>query len=59
MPVTRQISIGERGTRGLATYVQLFVAIASANDVRADAAQPHIRGSATLLGMMLRCPTKR
>ncbi|MET9288362.1 hypothetical protein ABZX23_24160 [Nocardia beijingensis] len=57
--MTRQISIGERGTRGLATYVQLFVAIASANDVRVDAAQPHIRGSATLLGMMLRCPTKR
>lgn len=34
----RQIPMGERGTRGLATYVQLFVAIASANDVRVDAA---------------------
>ena len=37
-PVQRTISIGEAGTRGLRTYVQLFVVIASANDVRCDVA---------------------
>ncbi|EME16050.1 DUF2786 domain-containing protein [Rhodococcus triatomae] len=37
-PVQRAISIGEPGRRGLRTYVQLFVAIASANDVQCDVA---------------------
>ncbi|HEU0190506.1 MAG TPA: DUF2786 domain-containing protein [Mycobacterium sp.] len=37
-PVQRTITIGEPGTRGLRTYVQLFVVIASANDVRCDVA---------------------
>ncbi|WP_067884589.1 DUF2786 domain-containing protein [Nocardia vaccinii] len=35
-PVQRIIAIGEPGKRGLRTYVQLFVAIAAANDVRCD-----------------------
>ena len=34
----RQITIGEAGSRGLKTYVQLFAAIALANDVRCDVA---------------------
>ncbi|RDI45309.1 DUF2786 domain-containing protein [Nocardia mexicana] len=38
VPVMRQIHLGEPGTRGLSTYVLLFVAIARANDVRVDAA---------------------
>ncbi|HVQ99005.1 MAG TPA: DUF2786 domain-containing protein [Mycobacterium sp.] len=37
-PVQRTITIGTAGTRGLRTYVQLFVVIASANDVRCDVA---------------------
>ncbi len=37
-PVQRTITIGTAGTRGLRTYVQLFVMIASANDVRCDVA---------------------
>lgn len=37
-PVSRQIAIGEAGKRGLKTYVQLFVAIARANDVTVDVA---------------------
>ena len=37
-PITRQIAIGETGKRGLKTYVQLFVAIARANDVTVDVA---------------------
>lgn len=37
-PVQRTITIGERGARGLRTYVQLFVAIALANDVKCDVA---------------------
>lgn len=37
-PIARQITIGERGTRGLATYVRLFLAISGANDVRVDIA---------------------
>ncbi|MGW5522390.1 DUF2786 domain-containing protein [Gordonia sp. NPDC003950] len=37
-PVSRQIAIGEPGKRGLKTYVQLFVAIARANDVTVDVA---------------------
>ncbi|MFC9996553.1 DUF2786 domain-containing protein [Nocardia sp. NPDC127526] len=36
VPVQRVIPIGEAGKRGLRTYVQLFVAIATANDVRCD-----------------------
>ncbi|MFI6871210.1 DUF2786 domain-containing protein [Nocardia sp. NPDC050406] len=39
VPVQRVISIGEPGKKGLRTYVQLFVAIASANDVRCDVAR--------------------
>lgn len=37
-PTQRTITIGAAGTRGLRTYVQLFVLIASANDVRCDVA---------------------
>ncbi|WP_067968919.1 DUF2786 domain-containing protein [Mycolicibacter icosiumassiliensis] len=37
-PVQRTITIGEPGARGLRTYVQLFVGIAAANDVRCDVA---------------------
>ncbi|WP_216896832.1 DUF2786 domain-containing protein [Nocardia alni] len=39
VPVQRIIAIGEPGKRGLRTYVQLFVAIAAANDVRCDVAR--------------------
>ncbi|MEU1425544.1 DUF2786 domain-containing protein [Nocardia sp. NPDC005746] len=38
-PTQRVIPIGEPGKRGLRTYVQLFVAIAAANDVRCDVAR--------------------
>lgn len=38
-PIQRVIPIGEPGKKGLRTYVQLFVAIASANDVRCDVAR--------------------
>ena len=37
-PVQRTITVGEAGTKGLRTYVQLFVAIAMANDVKCDVA---------------------
>ncbi len=37
-PIQRTVTIGAPGTRGLRTYVQLFVVIASANDVRCDVA---------------------
>ncbi|AYF76046.1 DUF2786 domain-containing protein [Nocardia yunnanensis] len=38
-PTQRVIPIGAAGKRGLRTYVQLFVAIAAANDVRCDVAR--------------------
>jgi hypothetical protein len=38
VPTQRTITIGEPGSRGLRTYVQLFAGIASANDVRCDVA---------------------
>lgn len=38
-PTQRLITIGEFGKRGLRTYAQLFIAIASANDVQCDIAQ--------------------
>ena len=38
VPTTRTITIGEPGSRGLRTYVQLFAGIATANDVRCDVA---------------------
>jgi Protein of unknown function (DUF2786) len=38
VPTQRTITIGAAGTRGLRTYVQLFVGIAQANDVRCDVA---------------------
>ncbi|RMI34403.1 DUF2786 domain-containing protein [Nocardia stercoris] len=38
-PVQKIVPIGEPGKRGLRTYVQLFVAIASANDVQCDVAR--------------------
>lgn len=38
MPVQRTITIGAAGTKGLRTYVQLFVVIAGANDVKCDVA---------------------
>src|SRR3974377_818346 len=37
-PTQRTVTIGPAGTRGLRTYVQLFVLIAAANDVRCDVA---------------------
>ena len=37
-PTQRTITIGNPGTRGLRTYVQLFVVIAAANDVKCDVA---------------------
>ena len=37
-PTQRTVTIGEPGTRGLRTYVQLFAVIAAANDVRCDVA---------------------
>lgn len=37
-PVQRNIAIGTAGKRGLRTYVQLFVAIARANDITCDVA---------------------
>lgn len=37
-PTQRTITIGDPGTRGLRTYVQLFAVIATANDVRCDVA---------------------
>lgn len=37
-PIQRTVTIGAPGTRGLRTYVQLFVGIAAANDVRCDVA---------------------
>jgi Protein of unknown function (DUF2786) len=37
-PTQRTITIGNPGSRGLRTYVQLFVVIAAANDVRCDVA---------------------
>ena len=38
VPVQRTITIGEAGTKGLRTYVQLFVVIGAANDVKCDVA---------------------
>ena len=38
VPVQCTITIGEAGSKGLRTYVQLFVAIAMANDVKCDVA---------------------
>ncbi|AKS31815.1 DUF2786 domain-containing protein [Mycolicibacterium goodii] len=38
MPVQRTITIGQAGTKGLRTYVHLFVLIAQANDVKCDVA---------------------
>lgn len=38
VPVQRAVYIGEPGTRGLRTYVELFLAVARANDVRCDIA---------------------
>ena len=37
-PTHRTITIGTAGSRGLRTYVQLFVVIAAANDVKCDVA---------------------
>lgn len=37
-PTQRTVSIGDPGTKGLRTYVQLFAVIATANDVRCDVA---------------------
>ena len=38
-PVQRSVPIGEPGTRGLRTYVELFLAISHANDVTCDVAR--------------------
>jgi hypothetical protein len=38
VPSMRTVTIGEPGSRGLRTYVQLFAGIAAANDVRCDVA---------------------
>src|SRR5271163_2088821 len=37
-PTQRTVTVGAPGTKGLRTYVQLFVGIAVANDVRCDVA---------------------
>ena len=37
-PMQRSITIGNAGTKGLRTYVQLFAVIAAANDVKVDVA---------------------
>ena len=37
-PVQRTITIGNKGAKGLRTYVQLFAVIAAANDVKVDVA---------------------
>src|SRR5260370_39086600 len=37
-PTQRTVTIGTAGSKGLRTYVQLFVLIATANDVRCDIA---------------------
>lgn len=37
-PTQRTVTIGEAGARGLRNYVQLFVVIAAANDVKCDVA---------------------
>jgi len=39
VPEQRTITIGESGKRGLATYVQLFLAIARANEITCDVAR--------------------
>src|SRR3954454_15371154 len=38
IPTQRTITLGNAGARGLRTYVQLFVVIAAANDVKCDGA---------------------
>ncbi|HTM84409.1 MAG TPA: DUF2786 domain-containing protein [Mycobacterium sp.] len=38
VPTQRTLTIGAAGSKGLRTYVQLFVVIATANDVRCDVA---------------------
>ncbi len=42
-PTQRTIQIGERGKRGLKTYVKLFLAIGRANDITCDIAQDSTR----------------
>lgn len=42
-PTQREVVIGESGKRGLRTYVELFVAIARANDVTCDVARNSTR----------------
>ena len=42
-PTQREVVIGESGKRGLRTYVELFLAIARANDIRCDIARDSTR----------------
>jgi hypothetical protein len=42
-PTQREVMIGESGRRGLRTYVELFLSIARANDVRCDIARDSTR----------------
>ena len=42
-PAQREVVIGESGKRGLRTYVDLYLAIARANDVRCDIARDSTR----------------
>jgi len=42
-PTQREIVVGEAGRRGLRTYVELFVAIARANDITCDVARNSTR----------------
>jgi hypothetical protein len=42
-PTQREVMIGESGKRGLRTYVELFLAIARANDIRCDIARDSTR----------------
>lgn len=42
-PTQREVVVGEAGKRGLRTYVELFVAIARANDITCDVARNSTR----------------
>jgi hypothetical protein len=43
VPTQREVLIGESGKRGLRTYVELYLSIARANDIRCDVARDSTR----------------
>lgn len=43
VPTQREVVVGESGKRGLKTYVELYLAIARANDIRCDIARNSTR----------------